>query len=139
MPIQFYIFFPDGPSFEELGPTQQYVLLGESLSLVCGAGLNSNPDPMVTWTTSDGTTIGMDIGRYTLDNDPDVRLNVSRTILNDTGMWMCNVRVMTAHNAVSNGSLVSVDSAVIGAPITHSVQLTIIGEYLMYAFHVVVN
>ena len=132
----FLYVFPDGPSFQELGPTQQYVLLGESLSLVCGTGLDSNPDAMVTWTASDDTTITTDTSRYTLDNGPDVRLTFSQTILTDTGMWVCDVRVITGHNAVSNGSFVSVDPALIGVPITHSIQLTVIGEYFVMVLSV---
>ena len=130
MPMtSFWIIIPDGPSFIEPGPTQRYALFNESLSLVCGTGLDSNPQATVTWTAPDNTVITMDIGRYTLANIPDVRLNFSRTILNDTGVWMCDVRVMSEQNAVSNGSLIEVDPTVIGVPITRNIQLIVIGEY----------
>ena len=121
--------FSDGPSFQVQGPTQQYALFDESLSLVCGTGLDSNPSAFVTWTAPDATIITTNVGRYTLDNGPDVRLNFSHTIIDDTGVWVCDVRVMSVQNAVSNGSLVEVDPTVIGVPITRNIQLTIIGEY----------
>ena len=126
------LIFPDGPSFQGLGPTQQYVLVGERLSLVCGTGLDSNPDAIVTWTAPDDTTITVNIGRYTLDNGPDfVRLNFSQTILNDTGVWACDVRMVSAQDAVSlNGSLISLEPLVIGVPIMHNIQVMVIGEYL---------
>ena len=77
----------------------------------------------------------MNIGGYSLVNGPDnVRLNFSRTSLNDTGVWVCDIRVMSEQYFVNNGSLVSVDSTVIGIAITHNIQLTIIGECgIMYA------
>ena len=128
--------FPDGPSFQEPGPAQQYALFGESLSLVCGIGLDSNPQATVTWTAPDATTITMNSSRYTLDNGPSVRLNFSRTTVNDTGEWVCDVRVTSAQNAVGNGSLVEVDPTVIGVPITRNIQLTVIGEYFVIVCNV---
>ena len=71
----------DGPSFQSDGPqqkpTQVYVLLGSSLSLVCGRGLVSNPQAIIVWTAPDGTTI-MDNARYNLEDGQDVvRLNLT--------------------------------------------------------------
>ena len=44
---------------------------------------------------------------------------------------MCDVRVISGQFVVSNGSLVPVDPTLVGVPIIHSIQLTIIGEYIM--------
>ena len=72
----------------ESGPTQRYVLLGDPLSLVCGRGLDSNPQATVIWTAPDGTSI-LDNARYDLENGPGiVRLNFTRTILSDDGVWI---------------------------------------------------
>ena len=71
----------------------------------------------------------MNSGRYTLDGGPHVRLNFSRTNQIDAGEWVCDVRVTSVQNAISNGSLVAVDPTIIGVPITHNIQLTLIGEY----------
>ena len=75
----------------------------------------------------------MDNARYDLQNGPEiVRLNFARTILGDTGTWRCDICVISSQNIVSNGSLVSQDPTVIGAPIVHDIQLTIIGKYYTY-------
>lgn len=76
----------------------------------------------------DGTTI-VDNARYTLENGPGtVRLNFTHTILSDNGIWRCDVRVLSAQDVVSNGSLVQRDLNVIGTSIIHDIQLTIVGK-----------
>ena len=111
----------------ELGPTQRYVLLGDPLSLVCGRGLDSNPQADVAWTAPDGMTIS-DNARYDLENGPDVvRLNFTHTILSDNGVWMCNIQVESERSIVSSGNLVRGDAAVVGTPIQQNIQLTVIG------------
>ena len=118
----------DPPSFVSQGPTKHYVLLGDPLSLVCGTGLDSNPQATITWIASDATRITMNMGRYILDNGPEiVRLNFSTTLMSDNGVWMCEVLVMSSRYVVSGGQLVVQDSALIGS-ITQNIQLTVIGE-----------
>ena len=122
--------FIDGPTFAESSPLQRYALLNDSLSLVCGTGLDSNPQATITWIAPDGTTV-MDNARYDLQNGPEiVRLNFARTILGDTGTWRCDIRVISSQNIVSNGALVSQDPTVIGTPIIRDIQLTIFGKYI---------
>ena len=121
-------FLADGPSLE-LGPSQYFVLLGNNLSLVCGTGLESNPQATITWTAPDQTTV-MDSPRHSLDNGPEiVRLNFTRTILSDAGMWRCDIRTESDQYIVNNGSLVRIDPTMIGALIQHNIELIIIGEY----------
>ena len=109
------------------GPSQRYVLFGDSLSLLCGTGLDSNPPATITWTAPDGTTI-MDNARYNLENGPEVvRLNFTHTIANDTGMWVCEAQTVSDKYIVSNGQLVRQDGVVIGTA-TVNIQLTVIGE-----------
>ena len=111
----------------ELGPTQLYALLGEPLSLVCGTGLDSNPQASVTWVAPDGTTI-MDNARYDLENGPDVvRLNFTWTILSDNGIWRCRVFTESDQYVVSGGRLVQQDSSLVDEVIM-DIQLTIIGK-----------
>ena len=119
----------DGPSFEHMGPTQRYTLLGDtSLSLVCGTGLDSNPQATITWTAPDGTTI-MDNAQYHLDYGPSiVRLNFTQVFLSDTGVWGCRVTVRSEKNVISNGRLVLEDESVIGSTIHHSIQLIAVGK-----------
>ena len=124
------IKFSDVPTFTELGPTQRYVLLGDSLSLDCGTGLDSNPQATITWTAPDGTTV-MDNARHSLDNGPEiVRLNFTYTILSDAGVWTCDVRVESERYLVSNGSLIREDSGIIGMPIQLNIELTIISKQI---------
>ena len=114
--------------FDSVGPLQRYVLLDDSLSLVCGTGLDSNPQANVTWTAPDGTTI-VDNARYNLEDGPEiVRLNFTRTVLSDGGVWVCAIRVTSRQDVVSNGSLVQQDPTVIGTPIVRNIQLNIIGK-----------
>ena len=112
--------------FDFLGPLQRYVLLGDSLSLVCGTGLDSNPQASVTWTAPDGTTI-VNNARYDLENGPKiVRLNFTYTISSDNGTWVCDVRVTSRQDVVSDGILVQQDPTVIGTPIVRNIRLNII-------------
>ena len=76
----------------------------------------------------DGTTV-VDNARYNLENGPGtVRLNFTHTILSDNGIWRCDVRVSSAQDVVSSGSLVQQDHNVIGTPIIRDIQLTVIGK-----------
>ena len=120
--------FTDGPTFQMQGPTQRYVLINNTLSLICGTGLDSNPQATITWMAPDGTTI-MDNARYDLENGPEiVRLNFTHTILSDTGTWKCRVVVMSEQYIVSGGMLVRQDSARIGELVTVDIELTVISE-----------
>ena len=121
----------DGAAFELVGPTQQYALLGESLSLVCGYGLDSNPQATITWTAPDGTTI-VENTRHHLDNGPDiVRLNFTKVFMSDIGVWRCSATVRSEQYVVSNGRLVLEDESVIGSTIHHSIQLKAVGKCML--------
>ena len=110
------------------GPSRYYVLLGNSLSLLCGTGLDSNPPATITWTAPGETTMIMDNARYDLENGPEiVRLNFTHTIPSDTGVWVCEATAVSEKYIVSNGQLVRQDNAVIGTA-TVNIQLTVISE-----------
>ena len=109
-------------------PTQRYVLLGNRLSLVCGRGLDSNPEASIIW-TAPGSYILMDNDRYDLESGRDiVRLNFTRTILGDAGIWTCYVTVRSRRHVVSDGRLVLGEIAVIGISIRHEFMVNVIGE-----------
>ena len=128
---------PDGPSFRIPAPTQRYVLLNDSLSLVCGTGLENNPQANVTWMAPDGTII-MNGARYNLESGPQiVRLNLTQTTFKDSGTWKCELIVESEYYGVSNGRLSPFDSSVIGEPLEVDIQLTIIGRF--YAYNVCVR
>jgi hypothetical protein len=116
----------DPPSFVTEGPTHHYVLLGDSACLVCGTGLDSNPQATITWTAPDGTIIA-DNARYDLDNGPEViQLNITNTVLSDAGVWMCDVLVTSAAHKLIGGRLTP-QNTVIGS-VNATIQLIIIGE-----------
>ena len=99
--------------------------MGDGVSLVCGAGLDSNPQPTITWRAPNGTTIVDSI-----ENGPDiVRLNLSRTLLSDAGMWRCGIRTESELDqyVVNNEAFVRTNVTTIGAPIQHDFELLIIG------------
>lgn len=69
----------------------------------------------------------MNNARYGVENGPDiVRLNISHTSLADTGMWMCDIRVLSENYIVNNGSLVLQDPTLIGAPLVNGIHLAVI-------------
>ena len=116
-----------------LGPTQRYVRLNDPLSLVCGYGLVSNPNAMVTWTAPDQTIITSN-ARYNLEGGPGiVRLNFTHTILSDNGIWRCEVEVMSERYVPSGGRLVQLDPGIIGEVVTIDIQLTVISEYQLHS------
>ena len=121
----------DGPSLA-LGPSQSYVLLGSSVSLVCGTGLDSNPQSTITWTAPNGTTITVNNARIDLEHGPDiVRLNLSRTLLSDAGMWRCDIRTESESDqyVVDSNVFVRSNISLIGAPIQRNIELIIVGKY----------
>ena len=105
---------------------QHWVLLGESVSLICGTALVSNPQAIISWVAPDGTRV-LDNSRYKLENGPDtIRLNITHSVMNDTGIWQCEIKV---ESEVSNDDLILTGRTMIGTPLQHDIQLTVIGRY----------
>lgn len=114
-----------------LGPTQRHVLLYEHLSLVCGTGLDSNPQAAIKWMAPDGTTV-IDSDQYSIDNGPSVvMLSIARVTMNEIGVWECEVGVQSDKYTVENGRLVLEGRSVIGTPIHHTIQLIPVGKYIL--------
>lgn len=119
----------DGPSIE-LGPYERFVLLNDRLSLVCGAGLDSNPRATITWRAPNGTTIA-NTHRHILENGPEiVRLNFTHAVKSDSGVWKCNIHVMAPEkHTVSDGKIGDIVRDVsIGKEIMHNIRLTIVSK-----------
>ena len=119
----------DAPSFVSQGPTKQFVRLGDNASLVCGTGLDSNPQATITWTAPDRTTIVDNINaRYDKENGPTfVRLNFTNATKSDSGVWRCEVIVMSERHIFSEGQFILQNQSLIGS-ITKDIQLTVISE-----------
>ena len=92
-------FVADGQDFIILSNQREYnVLLGDSVSLVCGSNLTSNSNSSIDfiWHSPIGNRIKPeDISEdYTLENGPDVaRLNITNAAAGDDGLWNCTVTV----------------------------------------------
>ena len=124
----------DGPILTP-EPLRHYVLFNDSLSLVCGTGLDSNPQASVTWMAPDGTTI-MDNARYDLENGPQfIRLNFTHTIPSDNGIWKCQILVESEQDVVIDGQLVRRDLSPIGQVMV-DVELVIIGKFHVRNMHI---
>ena len=67
--------------------------------------------------------------RFKLENGPGiVRLNFTHTVLNDVGVWRCDVRVVSDQDFVQDGRLVRNNSTVIDMPLQQDLELIIIGR-----------
>ena len=107
--------------------------MNDSLSLVCGTDLESNPQASVTWMAPDGTTI-MDNTRYDLENGPRfIRLNFTHTIPSDSGIWKCRILVESEQYVASDGQLVRQDPSPIGQTMV-DIELVFIGKFLYHYF-----
>ena len=103
--------------------------MGDSASLVCGTGLDSNPQATITWIAPDGTTV-VDNARYHLDNGPEViKLNITHTVLSDAGVWRCDVIVSSEAHKLNGGRLTLQNNVFIGS-VNVTIKLIIIGKLL---------
>ena len=111
------------------GPTQHYALLGDPLSLVCGTGLDSNPQAVITWTAPDGTTVTIvDNARYDLEDGPEiVRLNFTNAVMSDTGVWRCVVNATSESYIASEERLLRENETEIGS-VNVNIQVIIVGK-----------
>jgi hypothetical protein len=76
------------------GPNKTFSLEGDSVSLVCGYQLRSNPQANITWKHPDGSTVESS-DRIIRDNGTElVQLNLTNTSARDGGNWNCIVEVI---------------------------------------------
>ena len=78
--------------------------MGDSVSLVCGTGLNhGNPQATITWTASDGSRV-IDSARFILENGSSfVRLNFTSATIADNGVWRYAVVALSKWYILNNG------------------------------------
>ena len=103
--------------------------MNESLSLVCGTGLDSNPQATITWTAPDGATI-TENSKHHLENGAGiVRLNLTFTNRSDAGVWRCMITVKSDRRQIHGGRLGAIEKAVmIGKPIQNDIQVTVVSK-----------
>ena len=72
----------------------------------------------------------MNSDRFNIENGPDtVRLNLTRTLLCDAGMWRCQIRTESESDEylAENNLFVRTNVTMIGSPIQRDIELMIIG------------
>ena len=66
---------------------------GDSMRLICGYDLKSNPSAIVSWINPDGEPITIS-ERFTMNNGPEeVSLKIANVDKDDNGTWTCTVEV----------------------------------------------
>lgn len=66
---------------------------GDSVSLVCGYQLRSNPPAIITWLYPNGSTVE-NSDRIIIDSGSElVKLNVTSASASDNGSWTCRIEV----------------------------------------------
>ena len=113
------------------GSNRTFSLKGNSISLVCGYELHSNPLANITWVHPNGSTVEK-CDRITTDNGPGVvQLNISNTHVSDGGNWTCIVEV--SHTCVYQyvgGKLKQHCGAAISIGYKeYKIELVVIGEF----------
>ena len=82
----------------------------------------------------------MNNARYDVENGPEiVRLNISHTSLADSGMWTCDIRVLSENYIVNDGSLVLQDPTIIGTPVVNGIHLTVICKLFISEYWILIK
>ena len=104
----------DGPFLSE-GPREYYVLLGDSVTLICGYNLDSNPKAVITWIDPLQKPVANN-SNYQQHNGPElVQLNIPRVGKSHSGTWKCNISVTSGAKLIGNQS--------------YSIQLNVVGKH----------
>ena len=92
----------DRPELTEVD--KNYTALeGDSVRLICGYDLKSNPSAIVSWTNPDGEPV-MNGERFTMSNGlEEVSLKIANIGKDDNGTWNCTVE-LPRNNHVYCGS-----------------------------------
>ena len=66
-----------------------------SVTLICGHNLQSNPTATITWIDPNGNEISTtDTKNYIQDDGPDVvQLHIKKTNRKERGNWTCNMKI----------------------------------------------
>lgn len=84
-----YYYNSDGPELTEADKTYS-ALKGESVNLICGRDLKSNPSAIIRWTNPKGEPVTSS----ERNNGPEeVSLEIADVGRDDNGAWTCTVEV----------------------------------------------
>ena len=90
-----WIVYSDGPNITE-GEGKYFIPEGESVSLICGYNLKSNPKASITWTDPRGNPVTIN-DAYSQDDGPEVvQLNITSVKKSDNGTWRCSMEVLSS-------------------------------------------
>ena len=84
----------DGPDITR-GPREYSVLEGDTIELICGENLHSNPEAAITWISPHGRVISGNSEQYSIvSNSPNVILRIKNVTKGDhSGAWNCSIKV----------------------------------------------
>ena len=104
------------------------MLSGDSVSLICGYNLNSNPPAVISWTSPHGDAVKSS-RKYSMDNGPGiVRLNISGVTESLGGEWTCRVEVFDSDVfKVEEGRLTQDNNTAVGQQ-TFATNLHVLGK-----------
>ncbi len=105
--IIYFIYFSDGPDLVR-GPTKDLAGWNQSVTLVCGSSVHSNPEAEISWRDNNNGVVDVTQERFSLDSS-NLMLTIARFNGSDAGHWTC---------VVTGGK----------GTITHSVHVEVLGE-----------
>ena len=102
------------------------VRLGDSVSLLCGTNIVSNPAAIVTWLDPLGRDIAQDPRFRALSSESSVALEITSATRADEGEWTCVLRVEGTNLRRLEGG-VDPNITIIGEE-RLSINLTVVGK-----------
>ena len=86
-------YYSDGPELTKADEVYS-AREGDSVTLICGSDLKSNPSATISWTKPKGETVSSS-ERFTMNNGSEVvSLSITNVGKDDNGTWTCNVEVL---------------------------------------------
>lgn len=99
------------------GPREYYALLGDSVTLICGYNLDSNPKAVITWIDPLQKPVANNSNYQQHDGPELVQLSISRVSKSHSGAWKCNISVASGVKLIGNQS--------------YSIQLNVVGKLVV--------
>lgn len=121
--------YTDGPEIRE-GVKDVFSLLNDSVSLICGFKLKSNPAAQITWSDPKRNLVrNNNSSRIIQDNGEDViRLNITNTKSTDNGKWHCSISLneTCVHRVIQGQIEYNCEGATLFSPIERDIELVVV-------------
>ena len=99
----------DPPTFKMQGEISRKVNESDSVTLICGRNLQSNPRSTITWFDPNGTKV-VATENYSQDDRTDVVLNIKKVDRRYRGQWTCVLDVNAyIYNCLDDEKMLSGD------------------------------